>query len=65
MIQVFYTHRDRLDKEYSREFEEPSEAYVFYQKMKHLKDKSGKLYIVSYICTTEFELKVMEGIYKC
>lgn len=59
MINVFYYHVDR-HVEYSKQFEEPKEAYLFYQKMKHI-----KYYITSYIASTDYEVKVMEGIYKC
>lgn len=64
MVIVYYTHRDRLGTEYTKEFTDVYEARTYKDKMEHLKDKRGSLYIVSYSCDTEFELKVMERIYK-
>lgn len=65
MVTIFYTHVDRLSQEYSKEFEDVKEAEKYYYKMKNIKDKNGRrMYIVSYICDTEYEVNVMERIYK-
>lgn len=65
MVTIFYTHVDRISTEYSKEFEDVKEAKNYYYKMKNIKDKSGRrMYIVSYICGSTYEVNVMERIYK-
>lgn len=64
MVTVFYYHVSRK-KEYSKDFEEPHDALNFYTKTKNIKDKQKqRVYIVSYICNTSYEMNVMERIYK-
>lgn len=65
MVTIFYTHVDRISTEYSKEFEDVIEAKNYYYMMKNIKDKSGRrMYIVSYICDSTYEVNVMERIYK-
>lgn len=65
MVTVFYTHVDRISQEYSKEFEDVKDALSYYTKLKHITDKGGRrMYIVSYICDSTYEVNVMERIYK-
>lgn len=64
MVTVFYYHVDTF-KEHYKEFEDVHEALRYYTKVKNIKDKNKRrMYIMSYVCQTDYELKVMERIYK-
>lgn len=64
MVKVYYYHVDRRI-EYSKEFDNVNEAKTFYNHTKQIKDYGGRrMYIMSYICDSDYEVKVMEGIIK-